>query len=97
MWVMIASLQPFVEELRPAFTLPSFASACDLLLSWVMCLGKHTLRRVGQTRTPDTVPDHSRRHGRAPTYTFCEGPPGSPPLRARLVAMRVFPRLQLGG
>jgi DDE superfamily endonuclease len=97
MWVMIASLQPLVEDLRPAFTLPSFASACDLLLSWVMCLGKHTLRRVAQTRTPDRVPDHSQRHGLDTTYNFFERSAWSPPVLARLVAILVFARLKLGG
>jgi hypothetical protein len=62
-----------------------------------MCLGKHTLRRVGQTRTPDTIPDHSRRHGLDTTYNFFERSAWSPPLLARLVAMLVFARLKLGG
>src|SRR4051794_23054288 len=97
MWAMIAPLQPLVEDLRPAFTLPSFASACDLLLSWVMCLGKHTLRRVGQTRNPNTVPGHSRRHGLDTTYNFFERSAWSPPVLARLVAILVFTRLKLAG
>jgi hypothetical protein len=97
MWVMIASLRPLVEDLQPAFTLPSFASACDLLLSWVMCLGQHTLRRVGQTRTADTVPDHSQRHGLDTTYNFFERSAWSPTVLARLVAVLVFARLKLLG
>ena len=53
MWTMILSLEPIVEELRPAFTQPSFAAGCDLLLAWIMCLGKHTLRRrlLGEDHT----------------------------------------------
>src|SRR6266567_310562 len=97
MWVMIASLRPLVEDLRPAFTLPSFTSACDLLLSWVMCLGKHTLRRVAQTRTPDTVPDHSRRHRLDTTYNFFERSAWSASHLARCVAVLVRTRLQLVG
>src|SRR4051812_26703538 len=97
MWTMIASLQPLVEDLRPAFTLPSFVSACGLLLSWVMCLGKHTLRRVGQTRNPDAIPGHSRRHGLDTTYNFFERSAWSPPVLARLVAILVFTRLKLAG
>jgi hypothetical protein len=94
---MIPSLQPLVEGLQPAFTLPSFAAACDLLLSWVMCLGKHTLRRVGQTRTPDAVPDHSRRHGLDTTYNFFERSAWSPWHLARRVAVLVLTRLKLVG
>jgi DDE superfamily endonuclease len=97
MWAMIASLQPLVEDLRPAFTLPSFASACDLLLSWIMCLGKHTLRRVGQTRTADRVPDHRQRHGLDTTYNFFERSAWTPTVLARLVAALVFTRLKLLG
>ena len=42
MWVMIASLQAVVQDLAPAFTEPSFVTHCQLLLGWVMCLGRHT-------------------------------------------------------
>jgi DDE superfamily endonuclease len=97
MWVMIPSLRPLVEGLQPAFTLPSFASACDLLLSWVMCLGKHTLRRVAQTRTPNTVPDHSQRHGLDTSYNFFERSAWSPMHLARRVAVLVLTRLKLVG
>jgi DDE superfamily endonuclease len=97
MWAMIPSLQPLVEGLQPAFTLPSFASACDVLLSWVMCLGQHTLRRVAQTRTPDRVPDHRQRHGLDTTYNFFERSAWSPTVLARLVAALVFTRLKLVG
>ena len=51
MWDMIPSLRPFVDALAPAFTQPSFATSCHLLLAWLMCLGKHTLRR------PQSSPD----------------------------------------
>jgi hypothetical protein len=42
MWTLIDSLAPFVDELRPAFSQPSFGTGCELLLAWVMCLGQHT-------------------------------------------------------
>ena len=41
MWTMILSLDPLVDELRPAFTQPSYGTSCELLLAWLMCLGKH--------------------------------------------------------
>jgi DDE superfamily endonuclease len=94
---MIPSLAPLVEQLRPAFTLPSFASACDLLLAWVMCLGKHTLRRVAHTRHPDVVPDHSRRHGLDTTYNFFERSAWSATGLAHRVAVLILTRLKLVG
>jgi hypothetical protein len=33
MWTMIGSLEPIVALLQPAFTQPSFASSCRLLLA----------------------------------------------------------------
>jgi DDE superfamily endonuclease/Archaeal putative transposase ISC1217 len=70
MWTMILTLEPLVEELQPAFTQPSYGSACELLLAWVMCLGNHTLCRVAQSVDPRTLPDHSRRHGLDVYYNF---------------------------
>jgi hypothetical protein len=72
MWNMIPSLVPIVAGLVPAFTQPSAVTACQLLLAWVMCLGRHTLRRAAQNAHPDRVPDHSRRHGLDTYYNFFE-------------------------
>lgn len=72
MWTRIASLEPIVDELHPAFTTPSYTAGCDLLLAWVMCLGRHTLRRVGQTAHPEVPPNHTRRHGLDTFYNFFE-------------------------
>jgi hypothetical protein len=72
MWIMIPSLQPLVDQLHLAFTQPSYATACQLLLAWVMCLGKHTLPRVGDNAHPDRLPDHNRRHGLDTYYNFFE-------------------------
>ena len=72
MWTMILSLDPIVDELRPAFTQPSYGTATDLLLAWIMCLGKHTLRRTAENAHPDCVSDHSQRHGLDTYYNFFE-------------------------
>jgi Transposase DDE domain len=97
MWAMILSLEPFVEELRPAFTLPSFRTACDFFLAWVLCLGKHTLRRVAETTHPDVVPDHSRRHGLDGYYNFFERSAWGPQALAYRVALLVLTRLAAFG
>jgi hypothetical protein len=78
MWAMIASLQPCVDCLAPAFTQPSFAAPCRLLLAWVMCLGQHTLSRVARPADPRTEPDLSRRHGLDGYFNFFERPAWTP-------------------
>lgn len=97
MWTMIGSLQPIVALLQPAFTQPSFASCCHLLLAWVMCLGKHTLRRVGETAHPDHPPDHAQRHGLDTYYNFFERSAWTPRDLAHRVGVLVLTRLKFCG
>ena len=70
MWCMIDSLRFVVDGLSGAFTCPSFATAGQLLLGWIMCLGKHTLRRSAQSAQPQTPPVYS------PLYEVGRGPGG---------------------
>ena len=72
MWTMIESLSAIVAVLAPTFTQPSFAVNCELLLCWVMCLGKHRLQRVAENANPAIVPDHSQAHGLDKYYNFFE-------------------------
>ena len=94
MWRMIASLAPCVDYLAPAFTGPSFATSCQLLLAWVMCLGKHTLCRVGHTAQPQRIPDHSQRHGLDTCYNFFERSAWRPKDLAYRVALLILTRLK---
>jgi hypothetical protein len=94
---MIGSLQPIVAVLQPAFTQPSFASSCQLLLAWVLCLGRHTVRRVGETAHPQTPPDHSRRHGLDTLYNFFERSAWTPRGLAYRVGVLNLSRLTFGG
>jgi DDE superfamily endonuclease len=70
MWHMIPSLQPLVQALAPAFTQPSFATHCQLLLGWVMCLGNHTTWRVSQTIHADDPASAAERHPFDRYYNF---------------------------
>jgi hypothetical protein len=70
MWQMIDSLDTIVQRLQPAFTARSLVTAQQLLLGWVMCLGKHTLARVAHSAQPQTSPDNSQRHGLDSYYNF---------------------------
>lgn len=94
MWTMILSLEAVVEDLRPAFTTPSFVTCCQLLLGWIMCLGKHTLRRVAKTARPDVSYDHSQRHGLDDGYNFMERSAWTPKALAYRIAVLVFTRLK---
>ena len=96
-WNMIASLDPLVDALRPAFTTPSYHTCCDLLLAWVLCLGKHTLRRVGQNIHPDIPPDHSQRHGLDTSYNFFERSAWTPAALAHCVGVLLLTRLTFSG
>jgi hypothetical protein len=97
MWTMIDSLQNIVDPLAPAFTQPSFRCACQLLLGWVMCLGQHTLRRVGSSTRPQTPPDSSRRHGLDCSYNFFERSAWTASGLAYHLAVLILTRLRLFG
>jgi DDE superfamily endonuclease len=97
MWVMIDSLAPLVDQLKPVFTQPSFQTSAQLLLGWIMCLGKHTLRRVAHNTRPGVVPDHSQRHGLDGYYNYFGRSVWTAGGLARRVALLVFTRLKLFG
>src|SRR5271170_7402605 len=97
MWTMILSLDPLVDELRPAFTQPSYDTDCELLLAWLLCLGKHTLHRTAENAHPDRVPDHSQRHGLDTSYNFFERSAWTPQSLAHRVGVLIFTRLQFLG
>jgi hypothetical protein len=97
MWDIIPSLGSCVDCLGPAFTQPSCATSCRLLLAWVMCLGKHTLCRVGHNADPERAPDHSQRHGLDCYYNFFERSSWGPKDLAYRVAVLILTRLQFPG
>jgi len=94
---MIPSLRCCVDTLAPAFSQPSFASNCHLLLAWLMCLGKRTLLRVGENTRPQEPPDRSRRHGLDSYYNFFERSCWTPKDLAYRVALLVLTRLSFCG
>jgi DDE superfamily endonuclease len=97
MWAMIQSLLPIVEPVAPAFTQPSFTTGCQLLLAWVMCLGRHTLYRVGETISPQTLPDHTHRHHLDSYYNFFERSAWTPRELAHRVGLLILTKLSLFG
>lgn len=97
MWTMILSLEPLVDELDPAFTHPSYATSCELLLAWIMCLGKHSLRRVGASAHPEVPPDHRQRHGLDTYYNFFARSAWTPAALAQRVGILILTRLKFWG
>jgi hypothetical protein len=62
-----------------------------------MCLGKHTLLRVGDNTRPQQPPDHSRRHGLDCCYNFFERSSWDPKDLAYRVAALILARLSFTG
>jgi DDE family transposase len=96
-WTMVPSLQHTVDCLAPTFTQPSFATASQLLLAWVMCLGKHTLMRVAHCADPTSPPDLSRRHGLDVYYNFFERSAWDPSVLAQRVGLLILTSLRFTG
>jgi hypothetical protein len=94
---MIPSLEALVQACAPAFTLPSFHTHCQLVLGWVLCLGQHRLCRVADAAQPQSLRDHSRRHGLDTTYNFFERSAWTVTGLAYHVAVLILTRLQLFG
>jgi hypothetical protein len=97
MWRMIDSLRSVVDALSGAFTHPSFVTASQVLLGWVMCLGKHTLWRTAHSAQPQAPPDHSQRHGLDGYYNFFERSAWSPAGLSYHVAVLILTRLSFCG
>jgi hypothetical protein len=97
MWSMIDSLQPLVDSLAGAFTRPSFRSAGHWLLGWIMCLGKHTLRRTAQSAQPQLPPDHSQRHNLDSYYNFFARSAWTVSGLAYHIALLILTRLKFWG
>src|SRR6266849_5318607 len=97
MWTMIASLEPLVQALAPAFCQPSFRTHCQLILGWVLCLGQHRLCRVADTAQPQQLRDHSQRHGLDTSYNFFERSAWTASGLAYRVAVLTFTALKLCG
>jgi hypothetical protein len=97
MWNMLPSLQPFVEDFRCIFTVPSFQTHCTTLLGWIMCLGSRTLLRVFLSSSPSTLHDYSGPHGQDSSYNFFERSAWKPSDLFYRLAFFVFTRLSLSG
>ena len=70
MFTSIPSLDSVVQCLLPVFTQPSFQTHVEVLLGWMMCLGKRTEYGVFQTIRADTPVSRQQRHPFDRFYNF---------------------------
>jgi hypothetical protein len=70
MFTSIPSLDSVLQCLLPVFTQPSFQTHIEVLLGWVMCLGKRTEYGVFQTIQADTPVSRKERHPFDRFYNF---------------------------
>jgi len=70
MFTSIPSLDSILQCLLPAFTQPSFHTHIEVLLGWVMCLGKRTEYGVFQAIQADTPISRKQRHPFDRFYNF---------------------------
>lgn len=70
MFTSIPALDPVLQCLLPAFTAPSFETHIEVLLGWVMCLGKRTEFGVFQAIQADMPISRKQRHPFDRFYNF---------------------------
>jgi hypothetical protein len=69
-WSIIPSLDSLLQDLAVAFTEPSFQTHRELLLGWIMCIGKRTEYRVFQTIRASSVVSRVGHHPFDRFYNF---------------------------
>jgi hypothetical protein len=70
MFTMIESFESIVQALSPVLTQPSFRTHLEVLLGWIMCLGKRTEYGVFQTIEAETPISRKQRHPFDRFYNF---------------------------
>jgi hypothetical protein len=70
MWQIIPSLAALVQDLAPAFTEPTCRTQVEVLLGWLMCLGRHTEYRVFEAIDASRVASRAQRHPFDRFYNF---------------------------
>lgn len=97
MFTSIPSLEPFLQCLLPVFTQPSFRTHIEVMLGWVMCLGKRTEYGVFQTIQADTPVSRKKRHPFDRFYNFFSRSAWTVQGLARAVAVAIVVRLNPRG
>lgn len=70
MWQIIPSLASCLQDLTPVFTEPSFRTQTQILLGWLLCLGRHTEYRVFEAIDASRIQTRAVRHPFDRLYNF---------------------------
>ena len=70
MWQIIPSLAALLQDLAPVFTEPTFRTHTEVLLGWLLCLGRHTEYRVFEAIDASRVASRAQRHPFDRFYNF---------------------------
>lgn len=70
MWQIIPSLAAILQDLVPVFTEPTLRTHTEVLLGWLMCLGRHTEYRVFEAIDASRVASRAQRHPFDRFYNF---------------------------
>lgn len=97
MWCLIPSLEVVVQGLSGAFTSPSFQSQCEILLGWVVCLGRRTEFRVFETIFSEQPVSRKKRHPFDRFYNFFSRSAWQVSDLARALAVQVVVKLKVHG
>ena len=97
MFTMLPSLESIVQCLAVAFTEPSFRTHTQILLAWVMCLGRRTEYRVFETVGAGTAIPRNTRHPFDRFYNFFSRSAFTISALSQQVAMAIVVRLHLRG
>lgn len=95
MWNLIPSLDVVVQGVSVAFTCPSFRTHCEVLVGWVMCIGRRTEFRVFETIRAGEPVSRRERHPFDRFYNFFNRSSWQVSDLARAVAILIVTRLAL--
>jgi DDE superfamily endonuclease/putative transposase ISC1217 len=70
MWQIIPSLANLLQDLAPVFTEPTCRTQAEVLLGWLMCLGRRTEYRVFEAIDTSRVASRAQRHPFDRFYNF---------------------------
>ena len=70
MWHIIPSLAALLQDLAVVFTEPTARTHTEVLLGWLMCLGRHTEYRVFEAMDASRVASRAQRHPFDRFYNF---------------------------
>lgn len=97
MWCLVASFSALVQTASGVFTSPSFKTHCDILLGWVMCIGRRTEYGVFETIQADEPVFRDQRHPFDRFYNFFNRSAWTVSRLARAVMTQMVVRLKLSG